>query len=84
MKNIVKSLTPSELFDLGWFFNSAVRAGQLSGGLQEREFVRLLTTHTGNDKLDKILMHVSRKIKLGEKSPFVFAKTELYKLLNEI
>jgi len=84
MKNIVKSLTPSELFDLGWFFNNAVKTANISPGLSEREFARCLTMHTGNEKIDEILTYISRKIKLGEKFPFVFAKTELYKLLNEI
>ena len=83
LDTIVKSLTPSELFDLGWFFNNAVKAAQVHHGIPEREFARCLTMYTGNDKIDKILTHVSRKIKLGEKSPIVFAKTELYNMLNE-
>lgn len=83
MKEIVQSLTPTELFDLGWFFSAAVRNAKINTGLEEREFSRHLMTYTGNDKIDKILIHVAGKIKLGEKSPVVFAKQELYKLLNE-
>lgn len=84
MNKIIKSLTPSELFDLGWFFANAVRNGQMSTGLIEREFVRHLSTNTGNDKIDKILIHIASKIKLSEGYPFVFAKKELYKLLSEV
>jgi len=65
MINIVKSLTPSELFDLGCFFQNAVKCAQVHHGLQEREFARCLTMHTGNDKLDKVLRHIACMIKLG-------------------
>ena len=82
MEDIVKSLDPEELFDLGWFFRNAVGNAKAQYGFEYREFARCLTAETGNEKLNKILIHISRSIKLGEGHPVVFAKKELYKLLN--
>ena len=82
MKESIKNLNKSEIFDLGYNFRRAVVNSITCSGLQEREFARCLTAYTGNKKLDEILMFIARKINLGQNGPIEFARSEIYKLLS--
>jgi len=82
MKELIESLKPKELFDLGWFFKQAILNAQAHSGIPEREFRRCLVATTGNRKIDKILKHISGNIKLGNRNFITHSKLDLYKLLE--
>ena len=82
IKDTIKNLTPSELFDLGWFFQAAVNRHREHTGILQLDFPRCLTAPTGIEKIDRILLHISMQIKPSEERPLYFAKQKLYELLN--